>query len=269
MLNRLLFGFIILFWVVMNVLLWRSEFGGRTQLGSAVPVETVWSRMLTAPDDSSLDILREGVKIGYCRWVPNVGEELATGKVSQEELEGMVRKPAGYTITMEGNFLLDRQMGRLRFDFHAGFDANNEWKDFTLRVVHRPMAWELESVAADQTLKFRHEAGEENWERQYHFSDFQNPGKLLRQSGMNIPFLAGLLPQYLPMPSVQNVAAGLNWEARKDWLMIGHSRVRVYRVQARLLDKYQIVLIVSRVGEILRVELPNDILLVNEALSNL
>jgi hypothetical protein len=45
--------------------------------------------------------------------------------------------------------------------------------------------------------------------------------------------------------------------------------VRVYRLQARLLDRYQIVVVVSRVGEILRVELPNGLLLVNEALSTL
>jgi len=36
-----------------------------------------------------------------------------------------------------------------------------------------------------------------------------------------------------------------------------------------LLDRYQAVVVVSRVGEILRVELPNGLLLVNEALTNL
>ena len=61
----------------------------------------------------------------------------------------------------------------------------------------------------------------------------------------------------------------MQWVARNDWLKIGHAQVRVYRLQARLLDRYQIVVLVSRVGEILRVELPNGLLLVNEALSNL
>ena len=52
-------------------------------------------------------------------------------------------------------------------------------------------------------------------------------------------------------------------------MKIGHAQVRVYWLRARLLDRYQIVVVVSRVGEILRVELPNGLLLVNEALSNL
>ena len=61
----------------------------------------------------------------------------------------------------------------------------------------------------------------------------------------------------------------LDWEARNDWLEIGHAQVRVYRLRAQLLDRYQIVVIVSRVGEIMRVELPDGLLLMNEALTNL
>ena len=66
-----------------------------------------------------------------------------------------------------------------------------------------------------------------------------------------------------------SLALGLDWEARSDWLKVGHSRVRVYRLEARLLDKHRVVVIVSRVGEILRVELPSEITLVNDALINL
>jgi hypothetical protein len=42
--------------------------------------------------------------------------------------------------------------------------------------------------------------------------------------------------------------------------------VRVYHLQARLFDRYHIKVTVSRVGEILRVDLPDDWVLVNEAL---
>ena len=75
-----------------------------------------------------------------------------------------------------------------------------------------------------------------------------------------------------PVPGLEqqkNLSLGLRWEARNDWLKIGHSQVRVYRLHTRLLDRYQAVVVVSRVGEILRVELPNGLLLVNEALTNL
>jgi hypothetical protein len=66
--------------------------------------------------------------------------------------------------------------------------------------------------------------------------------------------------------SEQNVAQtiGLKWEARDDVVRIGGAQVRGYRLQTRLLDRYPVTIYVSRVGEILRVELPGQITLVNE-----
>ena len=61
----------------------------------------------------------------------------------------------------------------------------------------------------------------------------------------------------------------MRWEARQDWLKIGHARLRVYRLEARLPGERKIVVIVSRVGEILRVQLPNEIQLLNTSLVNL
>ena len=93
------------------------------------------------------------------------------------------------------------------------------------------------------------------------------------------PLLAGLglppatawlatLAQGFKLPDPTTLALGLAWEARSDWFKLGHSRLRVYRVEARLLDKYRATVVLSRVGEILRVELPDDLVLVNEALAN-
>jgi hypothetical protein len=50
-------------------------------------------------------------------------------------------------------------------------------------------------------------------------------------------------------------------------MRIGHSPVRTYRLQTRALDKYQITIFISRVGEILRVELPDELVLVNDQLA--
>ncbi len=58
----------------------------------------------------------------------------------------------------------------------------------------------------------------------------------------------------------------LKWEAREDNFRIAHSNARVYRLQTRLLGSYEITLLVSRVGEILRLELPQDVVLVNDQL---
>ena len=42
------------------------------ELGSSVPVELVWKKILTAPDPSRLEIMHNGQKVGDCQWMANV-----------------------------------------------------------------------------------------------------------------------------------------------------------------------------------------------------
>ena len=62
---------------------------------------------------------------------------------------------------------------------------------------------------------------------------------------------------------------GLKWDAREDKLKVGGSFMRVYRLQTRILDHFPVLIYVSRIGEILRIELPDEIILANDALLNL
>ena len=62
------------FWLTMNVLLLQTEFGSRRSEGT-VPVQTVWEKILTAADDSSLTIFHQGKLIGSCHLRTGVGEE--------------------------------------------------------------------------------------------------------------------------------------------------------------------------------------------------
>src|SRR6185295_17083119 len=105
------------FFITMNVLLWRSEFGGRGHLGAPIPAELVWEKVLTSPDNSFLEIRHHGVKIGRAQWAASIGEEVATGKVIPDELppEGMVKTLTGYSINFDGTVSLD-DLSRLRFD---------------------------------------------------------------------------------------------------------------------------------------------------------
>jgi hypothetical protein len=47
---------------------------------------------------------------------------------------------------------------------------------------------------------------------------------------------------------------------------MGNARVRVYRLKLRLFDGYEASVIVSPIGEILRVDLPDEISLIHEDL---
>jgi hypothetical protein len=276
MLNRVIFFVIALFWLVMNFLLWRSEFGGHTAIGGAMPVEAVWQKILTAPDNSSMEILHHKQKIGFCRLSPNVGQERSTGKISSEEYEpeGRVKKLAGYSLDLDGNVFVAAMDNRYRFDVALRFTTNQAWREISLRVNQRPDLWEIHANAAEQSLRIHTDVAGREWERVFTFVDLRNPDKLVRELGG--PFgwaLLGTLGSTIGAPLQQTnlapVSLGLKWEARNDWLKVGSSKVRVYRLRARLMDRFQIVVYVSRTGEILRIELPDDLVLANDALLGL
>src|SRR6266516_2807592 len=178
----------------------------------------------------------------------------------------MIRRLGRYTIDLEGNVLLGEPASRLRFNLHLQFATNHVWRRLALRVASRPSAWEIRTTAEEETLSLKYEDQAGQWSRTFTYDELRHPRQLLEE-------FAGPLPLALLGPVAgleqKNLSIGLQWEARNDWLKIGHAQVRVYRLHARLLDRYQIAVVVSRVGEILRVELPNGLLLVNEALSNL
>src|SRR6266566_2743498 len=127
------------FFLIMNALLWRSEFGSRHQSASSVPVEIVWEKMLSAPDNSSLEIRHHGKRIGRGTWAPVVGEPLGAAKRLFEDLapeEGMIAEPSGYTIDFGGNFSIDEST-RLRFGFDLRLTTNHQWQEMSLRLMIR------------------------------------------------------------------------------------------------------------------------------------
>jgi len=269
MFNRVYFPLVAFFWIVMNVLLWRAEFGGGPELSSSVSTEVVWQKILTAPDDSTLEISRNGKRVGYCRWGPNAGEELATGKISRDDFvpEGMVKQLRRYTIDLEGNLLSGEPATRVRFNLHLVLATNHLWRELSLRIATRPEVWIIHTTAADQTLEIKYEDESGKWTRRFTFDELRDPRKLLEEFAGPLPL--ALVGPLTGLEEPKNLSLGLKWEARNDWLKIGHSQVRVYRLQAHLLDRYQVVVVVSRVGEIMRVELPGGWALVNEAVASL
>lgn len=270
---RLFFLAVTAFFITMNVLLWRSEFGAQGQMGAPVPPEVIWEKVLTCPDNSFLDIRHNSVRVGHAHWIASIGEELATGRVMTDELppEGMINRLSGYTLDFDGNVTIG-ELSRLGFNCNLKLDTNQNWREFTLKLKLKPFIWEVRANGPQQELMFTTEDDEGRTDRAFKFSDLQNPNKILTElGGPTLPAAFAALGLRLPSPQTgtNGVALGLKWEGRNDWLQIGRNPVRVYRLEARLLDRYRAVLFVSPVGEILRVELPEDILMVNDALTNL
>src|SRR5437763_16707299 len=103
---RLIFAGLAAFWITMNILLWRAEYGARAALGTTVPAHVVWTKILTAPDSSSLTIYQSGKKIGFCHWITSVGEDLAKLSAGESPPEGMVQKIVNYRLDLDGNVML-------------------------------------------------------------------------------------------------------------------------------------------------------------------
>jgi hypothetical protein len=269
MLHRILFPLIALFWIVMNVLLWRAEFGEGRESGGSVDPAIVWQKILTAPDDSGLEVRWRGQRIGFCRWAASVGESVAPEKAvgGDYEPEGMVKRPTGYQIDFEGNVLAGEPVTRVRFSLRLQLAATHAWHGLNLRITARHRSWEVRTAEKEKKLTLTYDGDDAPFSRTFSFEELRNPRRLLEElAGPFDLMLPGPVAGLEPKPA--DLSLGLAWEASTDWLSVGHSRVRVYRLRAHLLDRYEVVVIVSRVGEILRVDLPRDGQLVNEALAN-
>jgi len=268
---RVFFLLVTAFFVTMNVLLWRAEIVGRNHLVGTVPAEVVWDKVLTAPDNSSLTIEHRGVKIGHCTWIPNLGEERATGKHMSDEPppEGMIRKLAGYTLDLDGQLSLD-DLTRLRFYTTLKLATNQALQEIFVSLKLRPDFWEIRSAVADQSLHFKKEEGGVVSEETFKLNQPVHWERLFRELGLPLPpGTLATLGLRADRPQFSPASMGLAWKAHHDWLKLGHSRLRVYRLKARLWDRYQANIYVSHVGEILRVELPEQIVLKNDALLEL
>lgn len=275
--RRLAFLAITAFFLTMNVLLWRSEFRAQGE-GTPVPLAVVWERILRAPDDSDLEIFHQRKKIGHLRWAANAGESSTTNapSVNDDLQEGMVRKVAGYTIDiLDGRLDLGEDRKRIRFTMNTTFNTNHQWQTFNFQFNQRPATLDVNASATNETLTLAFRQGEDLVSRTLTFAQLRDPAKLLQEVAGPVPLgllTGGLLgglgtsgpgAELAALPALQKLSLGLQWDSRQDWLKVGSAKLRCYRLHTRLLEKHQAVIYVSRVGEILRVELPDGYVLQN------
>jgi hypothetical protein len=265
--SRIFFLAILCFWLAMNGLLLRSQWGAHSRLGSAVPPEVVWEKILSAPDSSSLDIYDHSNKVGICHWIANVGNSpLASNKILADDYapDGLEEQVTGYSLTLEGTATLAPKR-RLRFESSLELSTNRTWKTFHVRVNMRPTVWDIRAVAASEKLVLKGEDGTGRWQQTLNFSDLRDPEAMWSDLGgtaaLSLLAGAGLAPS---KESLSLLAGSVEWQAHEDWIQIGHSKARGYRLETEFLGRH-IYIFTSRVGEILLVEFPNQITLRNEA----
>jgi hypothetical protein len=257
MIPRGAFILVAAFWVAMNVLLWRAEYGSRNG-GITVPLDLVCRKILTAPDPSSMSVYQDGQKMGFCEFSTSVEQEMAKLDEDNPPPEGLIAR-AGYQIRLTGNVAFGDFTNRVKFDGRVQFSSRREWRELNLKFSTHSIAVEIHSLATNQTVSVQITADGATDSRVFTFADLQNPDTLLHAFGgySGGGNWGGLDLPALP-PASAGLAQGIPWEARRVRLMIGREAVSAYRLETRVLDR-TIIIHVSTLGEILRVELPGGI----------
>ena len=261
--SRAVFIFVTGFWLTMNVLLWQTEFGSRKNTGT-VPPQLVWEKILTAADDSSLTVFHSGKLVGACHLQTQVGEEWS--RIGDDNIPtGRPAKGRGYRLRLDGSVVVPELTNRFRFEGDLKLDKRRNWQEVNARLTMRPYTWEIQSVAADQNVRFRLQGGATPVDLVLRFSDLQNPAALSYE--LLGPVAAELAAEAGLVGNSGVMVLDFKWDAREDSLRIGRTLVQVYRLHTRLIDRYEITVMVSRAGEILRVDLPGEFVLENDRMT--
>ncbi|MBL69458.1 MAG: hypothetical protein CMO74_13605 [Verrucomicrobiales bacterium] len=292
--QRILFGVITVFWLVMNVLLWRAE-----HFGAKVPIETVWRRVLSPEEDiTHYDIYRtrDNEWIGSFTWTATALDDNGTPL----PLENLSREPAGYQIELdatppntEGLVTLSNG-SQLEFTLDLLFDKQREWQEMTM-TLNPPMTrrqvggtlereWSLALKSATTNDMVQIDFGRGPGEKQHLEINPSRDGlvgtaaHLMKEMGSESLLggdqaygalsSSGQIRKMLQMATASAAASSvlphrrlkLAWESRYGTLP-DHSRtLRVYRVHAPLemgvLNFGDIVAYIGQNGELIRAELP-------------
>jgi hypothetical protein len=157
-------------------------------------------------------------------------------------------------------------------------DSELNWQDFHATLDTKQNVWEFHSINTNQVLNVKYDGALGQWERSTTFEEMNDPAKLIDQfAGPALgPLIKPLLPsqgaggfalgQAQPELSAGPLTLGFEWDAYNDAMRLGSTRVRIYRLEFKLPGDRKITVRVSRVGEILQVQFPGQLVMDNESI---
>ncbi len=253
------------FWLTMNYLLWRSESGGGHALGTEVPPQLVWRKILSAPDNSPLELFHHARKVGYCRWTVSSASTPTPDPGDDSPALPAIAQPPGFRLGLDGSLYVDGLTNSLKFGLNLKLDTNDDWQELDARLNVQESSIAVHTIAAEKKIRLRTDDDGDRKERVLTFAQLQNPLALVEAFHLPLPLDMFGVPPAVTNGAPKNLPPmGFNWTARNDHLTIGHASVRAYRLESVLADKYKAVVFVSPVGEILRVELPDGWVFIND-----
>jgi hypothetical protein len=269
MASRLLVAVLGVFWLTMSVLVWRTEYGNASFAGTPLNPNVVWRKILTSPDSSSLSIQLRGKRIGFCHLIASVDKQYDTPP-SADLPEGLVRRIDGYNLDLSGTITFPEGNQNMRFDGGMLLEQNLDWVEFSLQLIARPLVVKLTSTRESGLVHVHIESPELSLDRTLRLNQLGQPETWLTELfGPAGSVLAEALPLVEPNIDSSIPPQALLWTARTDRIQIGRNTTQIYRLELRPMEGYQATILVSRAGEILKVQLPDKLTLVNEALTGL
>ena len=179
----------------------------------------------------------------------------------------MVGKVRGYTLDIsQGNLLMKQE--HVNFGLRATFDPARRWKTFHLTVQVPRGVVILESVRKEGTVEVDFNLNGFRLQRKFSFTQLSKLETLAALPGelTGDPRLEEAARQLAAPLSQQQPASTRprnNARAHYDWLPGIRHRLRVFRVTWTPAEGYEMVFYISLQGEILRVELPQGIVIRN------
>tara|TARA_B100001939_G_scaffold330006_1_gene326734 strand:- start:132 stop:1076 length:945 start_codon:yes stop_codon:yes gene_type:complete len=282
--QRVILTILAVFWLYMGFRLWQVEYAGKS-LGSAVKIEPVWEKVLTALDEAPLSIVNEatGETLGWVNWAPMVTRDDET---DPGNVDGMVEVIQGYTLSLErGRIFGDTRVDDLQFTATFGFAPfpTNNWTDVRISLKRQQERLNEQNFFEIAATEFRLDAqstndflslaivrDEDEKGVDIKYEDLRNPSKLVEHSlelaQVNALVAHGINLATTRVLSQANVEKPLNFEiplpkqAHMDVLPGVRAKVPVYRVEIPIVQDMMVKIYIYKTGEILRVEFPSALI---------
>ena len=264
MVRHLMTAVIGAFWLTMVILLWRTESGAGGKLVSRVPLEAVVERILNAADPSTLRLTRQGQELGQLRWLPSVREH--PPETNSLAPEGMVSAVTGFHLDVDLTLKGQTPDARWYVVGQVDLDLKYQWEQLVLRLIQRPMTWELRSSRGEDAVEMIIDEGRgKTFRQRFTREDLTQIPTALGPVAALLPPGFGLTPLSGAGATNRPTAPPIRWEASDGELRVGGHSMRAFRIEGRILEHFTVVAYISRAGELLRIELPDHYLLTSIA----
>lgn len=253
MLWRILTAFIVLFWAVMTGLIIRDTYFPDHSRFAKVPVRMVFDLFLSeaAAFNNTLQLYHGQQKIGQTSF--------AIRKISEDEQEPLYGLLANGTIRISGV----SDPINVTYAMSAELLEAERWRSFKLEIkapsaqTEAHIAWQMEDELPELEVR---KAGQV-------VMNTQMAKAMLNMTGTTTdapPWIAKLLP------SVNLTSAtALQFTAREGLLDLAGKRRRCYVVSLALLQGYEMRMFFTELGELARIDLPQDYRLIEPMMHGL